>query len=296
MIDFLNKYVDKPISGFIKKNPELSIGLGALGLGASGYMLYRQKKAGERVKKVWEAYKKKYKDANKANIEKIRRASKLKLKADYVKPEDMEKIIGTKDNAFFVSKELANSFEGAPGFKTDKKTDPKFGHVYYTDSTKSLPVIAHEYGHGESAHKGQAPTIWGNLGRALLALGAGTGTYYGLTALGAKAPSAIIGGALASAAGNYLINSYVIDEEERASANARRYLKALKHSKKRFAADEEMLDSALDTYKEHQRGELTKGLLSPLVSLGVTGGALALLDKYGHPGGGQLWTELGFDA
>lgn len=280
MIDFLNKYIDKPVSKFITDNPELSFGLGALGLGTAGYLFWRQKKTGEDVVKSWKEYKSKYNDATSANIEKLRRASKLKLKADYVKPEDMKEAIGTENNAFFIPKDFADVLEKDKRFKTDRKTDKKFGHIYYTDSTKSLPVIAHEYGHGESAYKGTAPTMLGNLGRKVLAGALGFGTGKLLYASGVGPVSSVLAGALASTAADYIVDKYTVDEEELASENARRYLKALKHSNKRMSDNEKVLNSALETYKQDQRYRVLRNVLSPIVGLGLLGGGAVLAHKY----------------
>ena len=231
------------------------------------------------MKEAWTKYNKKYKDATQAKIAKIRKATGLDLRADYVKPADMERVIGTKDNAFFINKDFADLFKNEKGFKTHK-SDPEYGHIYYTDSTKSLPVIAHEYGHGDSAYKGTAPTPLGNLARSALAGLAGLVVYHGLGSLGLGWPSSVMGGALASLASNYLVDKYTIDEEELASENAMRYLKALKHSKVRLKEDEEMLQRALDTYKESRNKSVLSHLVSPAVSLGLLGGGYVLLDKY----------------
>jgi LysM repeat protein len=279
MKDFLNEYVDKPIVNFIVNNPKTSVGIGVAALALSGYGHYRLKKSGDDMKATWTKYNKKYKDATQANIDKIRRASKLDLRADYVKPEDMERVVGTKDNAFFINKDFAELFKNEKGFKTHE-SDPKYGHVYYTDSTKTLPAIAHEYGHGESAYKGTAPTPLGNLARSALAGLAGLGVYHGLGSLGFGWPSSVMGGALASLASNYLVDKYTIDEEELASDNAMRYLKALKHNKVRLKEDEEMLQRALDTYKESRNRSVLSHLVSPAVSLGLLGGGYELLDRY----------------
>jgi hypothetical protein len=279
MKDFLNEYLDKPVTDFISNNPKTSVGIGLAALALSGYGHYRLKKSGDDMKATWTKYNKKYKDATQANIDKIRRASKLDLRADYVKPEDMERAIGTKDNAFFAPKHLAEYLKEDEGFKTHK-SDPEYGHIYYTDSTKSLPVIAHEYGHGDSAYKGTAPTPLGNLARSALAGLAGFGVYHGLGALGFGRPSSVMGGALASLASNYLVDKYTIDEEELASENAMRYLKALKHNKVRLKEDEEMLQRALDTYRESRNKSVLSHLVSPAVSLGLLGGGYALLDRY----------------
>ena len=279
MKNFLNEYVDRPIANFIVNNPKTAMGVGLAALAVSGYGHYRIKKSGETMKNTWAKYNKKYKDATQANIDKIRTASKLDLRADYVKPEDMERAIGSKDNAFFAPKHLAEYLKEDKGFKTHK-SDPEYGHIYYTDSTKSLPVIAHEYGHGESAYKGTAPTLLGNLARNALAGIAGIGVYHGLGALGLGRPSSVIGGALASLASHYLVDKYTIDEEELASENAMRYLKALKHNKVRLKEDDEMLQRALDTYREGRNSGLISHLVSPIVSLGLLGGGYALLNRY----------------
>lgn len=278
MKDFLKKNIDKPVNEFINNNPELSVALAIAGLGTAGYLFHRSLNAGKEVKKTWDAYNKKYKDFNKSNIEKIRRASGLGLKADYVKPVTMQQLVGTKDNAFFLPKD--SPIKGFPGLKTDNKTDKKFGHVYYTDSTKNLPVLAHEYGHGESAYKGEAPSHWGTAGRGLLALAAGLGTHRIMNAIGFGMPSSLLTGALATAATGYIADHYTVDEEERASNNARRYLKALKHSNRRLEDDDKVLDAALETYKEGQRGRLIGSAVSPVIFLGLASGIPALLNKY----------------
>lgn len=279
MKDFLNKNVDKPVADFIRNNPKTSFGIGLAALALSGYGYYRLKKSGDAVKDAWTKYNKKYKDATQSNIDKIRKATGLALRADYVKPEDMERAIGTKDNAFFINKDYAELFKNEKGFKTHK-SDPEYGHIYYTDSTKSLPVIAHEYGHGDSAYKGTAPTPLGNLARSALAGLAGFGVFRGLGALGFGSTSSVLGGTLASLASNYLVDKYTIDEEERASENAMRYLKALKHSKVRLKEDEEMLQRALDTYKENRNKSVLSHLVAPAVSLGLLGGGYELFDRY----------------
>lgn len=282
MIGFINKTIHDPVANAIKGNPYAAIGAGALGLGGLGYLFLRGNQARGKADKAAKRYMDKYNDATKKNINRVRKLSDTKTLADYVTPSTMKAVFKDKDNAYFLPKDYAEALDSDERLKSNKKIDSKYGHIYYTDATKDLPTIAHEYGHASSAHKGQAPKRVGGAKLLALMLAGGLTTSAALRVLGLKYVPAVLAGSGVAAGLGYLHSSRALQEEQRATNNALKYLKGLNHSSDRMSENSVVLDKALDTYKEQRRRLAVQPFLLPLATMGLVGGTATLLANKGN--------------
>lgn len=277
MIEFLNKNIHDPVERFIDDHPGVAIGAGSLGLLGLSYLAHRKNKVKERADKSAEDYIRRYGKVKPSEIKRLRELSKSDAKADYISPDRLESVMGVRNNAYWFPPAFAETLADDPRLPSDKKYDGKYGHIYYTDGTSSLPTLAHEYGHA-SEHKYFEPAVPSKY-RWLLAGGGGLATSLALGALGLKRVPAALAGATAAAGLGYALNTPEVNMERRATERANKYLKSLKHSKDRLSAGVTEGERALDTYKAHRTASVIRPFLTSLAMTGIVGGGWALLNR-----------------
>ena len=277
MIDFLNRNIHDPVARLIDKNPGAAIGVGSLGLLGLGYLLHRQNKIKEAADKHEESYMRRHGKIKPAEIKKLKELSKSKAVADYITPDQLESVMGVRNNAYWFPSMYADALKDDPRLPSNKKTDGKYGHIYYTDGTASLPTLAHEYGHA-AEWKDFKPGI-PEKHKFLFAGAGGFATSLALRALGLKHIPAALLGATAAAGLGFALNTPEVEDERRAEARAGKYLKSLRGSDRRLKDGLESGKRALATYENHRTSAAIKPFLTSLAATGILGGGLALINK-----------------
>ena len=234
------------------------LGLGGLGLGI--YSWAKKQKAQSKFKEALAAINADM-AANPKDYAKLRDISGVD--ANIKSFNDASELLMGKENAFFTPGDA----EGLTGKKLlAPKVKSEDGTIAMGSENRSLPTLAHELGHGKNSKTGKLAErdkkrmLWrlggwltavssGFLGRSAINNAAANGDipsnqvkWWGM------APIAL--GTAIGSIGDYMSDSYTLEEEDEATKNALKFLKAYGRLPKELRKDKQLLNYALDTYKQ----------------------------------------------
>lgn len=258
-------------------------GLGLGGLGLAAYSYLKQKEAGKEFAKALESVKKDA-EINPEDYEKLREIAGVDVNIRDVNKTG-EKFLGSS-NAFFSPTRT--------GLEKNKniisKVPGKDGLIALGSENRVLPTLAHELGHGKNSKEGRlgkrnmrsalwsgggalAGLVSSSLGRRLVQAAVRSGSIRPEDAKWwALAP--IAAGTALAGLGGYVGDTYRLSEEEEATKNAIKFLKAYGRLPKELRKDRNLLNRALETYRQGRRstllGTAALGLGSAAMGYGLT--------------------------